>query len=85
MVCAAACPESGILDPSGPRRIDGDGTISLIKAARESGSVKQFVLVSSLGTGKFGLPGERVTRGGARERSGRQIFAPSTTIFAIDL
>lgn len=41
----------------GPRRIGGDGTINLIKACKATrGDVNQFILISSLGTGKFGLP-----------------------------
>ncbi len=54
VVCTVGASESS-LDPAGPRRIDGDGTIALINAAAAA-SVEQFVLVSSLGTGKFGLP-----------------------------
>jgi nucleoside-diphosphate-sugar epimerase len=41
------------LEPSAPKRIDGEGTIALIEAAAAAG-VQQFVLVSSLGTGKVG-------------------------------
>lgn len=37
------------------RAIDGDGTIDLIAAAEDLG-VQRFVLVTSLGTGKFGWP-----------------------------
>jgi hypothetical protein len=43
------------LDVSAPRRIDGEGTIALINKAAEAG-VEQFVLVTSLGTGKVGWP-----------------------------
>ena len=35
--------------------VDGEGSISLVKAAQEAG-VQQFVMVTSLGTGKFGWP-----------------------------
>lgn len=62
VVCAAACPESGVLDPTGPKRIDGDGTIALISASKATESVKQFILITSLGTGKFGLPGTIFTK-----------------------
>eukprot|EP00879_Flechtneria_rotunda_P001613 GHRR01001773.1.p1 GENE.GHRR01001773.1~~GHRR01001773.1.p1 ORF type:complete len:965 (+),score=490.83 GHRR01001773.1:1271-4165(+) len=55
VVCAVGAPESATLDSSAPRRIDGDGTIALIEAAASAG-IEQFVLVTSLGTGKFGLP-----------------------------
>lgn len=54
-MCAVGAPESATLDSSAPRRIDGDGSISLIEAASSAG-VEQFVLVTSLGTGKFGFP-----------------------------
>jgi hypothetical protein len=48
-------PESATFDASAPRRIDGDGSVALVEAAAAVG-VQQFVLVTSLGTGKFGLP-----------------------------
>lgn len=48
-------PESATFDSSAPRRIDGDGSVALVEAAAAAG-VKQFVMVTSLGTGKFGLP-----------------------------
>lgn len=48
-------PESATFDTSAPRRIDGDGSVALVEAAAAAG-VRQFVLVTSLGTGKFGLP-----------------------------
>ena len=38
-------PEDAIGDPSAPRRIDGDGTIALIKEAVKK-TIQQFVLVS---------------------------------------
>jgi uncharacterized protein YbjT (DUF2867 family) len=55
VICTVGCPETAVLDTSAPRRIDGDGTIALVEAASAAG-VGQFVLVTSLGTGKFGLP-----------------------------
>jgi hypothetical protein len=48
-------PESATFDTTAPRRIDGDGSVALVEAAAAAG-VKQFVLVTSLGTGKFGFP-----------------------------
>jgi len=54
VVCTVGASEGG-LDASAPKRIDGDGTVALIEAAAAAG-VGQFVLVSSIGTGKFGLP-----------------------------
>eukprot|EP00882_Tetradesmus_deserticola_P023059 GHRQ01025090.1.p1 GENE.GHRQ01025090.1~~GHRQ01025090.1.p1 ORF type:complete len:442 (+),score=188.27 GHRQ01025090.1:105-1430(+) len=55
VVCAVGAPESATLDASAPKRIDGDGSIALVEAAAAAG-VEQFVLVTSLGTGKFGFP-----------------------------
>eukprot|EP01025_Chloroclados_australasicus_P006166 TRINITY_DN1200_c0_g1_i2.p1 TRINITY_DN1200_c0_g1~~TRINITY_DN1200_c0_g1_i2.p1 ORF type:complete len:476 (-),score=56.17 TRINITY_DN1200_c0_g1_i2:245-1672(-) len=51
--CAGAAESELSFDM--PRRIDGDGAINLINAATECG-VQQFVLVTSLGTTKFGFP-----------------------------
>eukprot|EP00898_Chlorokybus_atmophyticus_P002104 jgi/Chlat1/2895/Chrsp2S04629 len=55
VVCAIGASESSLLDWSGPYRIDGKATEDLVEAAHASG-VQQFVLVTSLGTTKFGLP-----------------------------
>lgn len=55
VVCCLGAPESEALNPSLPRAIDGEGVMRLVQAAKEAG-VKHFVLVSSLGTGKFGWP-----------------------------
>eukprot|EP00955_Chlamydomonas_euryale_P036094 350331-Chlamydomonas_euryale.AAC.4 len=55
VVCAVGAPESDVLNTTAPRRIDGEGTISLIRAAANAG-VSHFVLVTSLGTGKLGFP-----------------------------
>jgi uncharacterized protein YbjT (DUF2867 family) len=57
--CVVSClgaPESDALNPALPRLIDGEGTIALVNAAKAAGTVKHFVMVSSLGTGKFGWP-----------------------------
>lgn len=54
VVCTVGASEAG-LDVSAPKRIDGDGTTALVEAAAAAG-VQQFVLVSSLGTGKVGFP-----------------------------
>jgi hypothetical protein len=54
-VCTVGAPESATLDSSAPKRIDGDGSIALVEAAAAA-NVEQFVLVTSLGTGKFGFP-----------------------------
>lgn len=55
VVCAVGAPESDALNVSAPKKIDGDGTIALVEAAAAAG-VEQFVLISSLGTGKVGFP-----------------------------
>ena len=55
VVCCLGAPETEF-NPSNPRLIDGEGVTRLVAAAKRAGSVKHFVLVSSLGTGKFGWP-----------------------------
>ena len=56
VVCAAGAAESELGDFSAPRRIDGEGAAALVRAAASTGAVQQFVLVTSLGTGKVGFP-----------------------------
>ncbi|KAI7836826.1 hypothetical protein COHA_009327 [Chlorella ohadii] len=55
VVCAVGAAESELGDVSAPRRIDGEGATRLVEAANAAG-VQQFVLVTSLGTGKIGFP-----------------------------
>lgn len=55
VVQALGAPESEALDFSNPKKIDGDGSIALVEAAAQLG-VDQFVMVTSLGTAKFGWP-----------------------------
>jgi len=55
VVCAVGASEAEFTDLSAPRRIDFEGTERLVEAAAAL-NVSQFVLVTSLGTGKFGLP-----------------------------
>ena len=55
MVQAIGASETNLLDTSGPKRVDGEAAISLVKAADKLG-VLQYVMVTSLGTGKFGWP-----------------------------
>ena len=55
VVCTVGAPEDQVLNASAPRKIDGEGTIALIEASEAAG-VSQFVLVTSLGTGKIGWP-----------------------------
>eukprot|EP00884_Botryococcus_braunii_P021214 jgi/Botrbrau1/7777/Bobra.0159s0205.1 len=54
VVQATGPPESD-LTGSQVQAVDGDGPINLVEAAKKVG-VEQFVMVTSLGTGKFGLP-----------------------------
>ncbi|GAB4814594.1 hypothetical protein N2152v2_001640 [Parachlorella kessleri] len=55
VVCAVGAAESEFANLSSPKKIDGEGTIGLVEAAAKAG-VTQFVLVTSLGTGKLGFP-----------------------------
>jgi len=55
LVSCIGAPESQPLDPTLPRRVDGQGGKNLVLAAKDVG-VRHFVMVSSLGTGKFGWP-----------------------------
>lgn len=60
--CCAACvvsaigaPEDKPFDTSAPKKIDGEAAIALVEEAKASG-VKRFIMVTSLGTTKFGWP-----------------------------
>ena len=55
VVSALGAPESKPFDVSGPKLVDGEGSINLINAARDLG-VPRFLMVTSLGTTKFGWP-----------------------------
>lgn len=55
MVSAVGAPETDVFNIDGPKQIDGLGSIRLVEVAEELG-VNQFVMVTSLGTGKFGWP-----------------------------
>lgn len=55
VVCAVGVAGSEFSDLSAPRRIDYEGTERLIEMAA-SQNIEQFVLVTSLGTGKIGFP-----------------------------
>ena len=52
---AIGAAENNVLDFGAPKRVDGNAAISLVDAAVEAG-VDQYVMVTSLGTGKFGWP-----------------------------
>jgi uncharacterized protein YbjT (DUF2867 family) len=55
VISAIGAPESKPFDVSGPKTIDSEGAIKLVEAARDAG-VKRFIMVTSLGTTKFGWP-----------------------------
>ncbi|EFJ12254.1 hypothetical protein SELMODRAFT_124589 [Selaginella moellendorffii] len=55
VICAIGASEKEVLDVTGPYRIDYEATKNLIAAAKNA-EVKHFILVTSLGTTKFGLP-----------------------------
>ncbi len=55
VVQAIGAPESEPFNFSNPKKIDGDGAIALVEAAKEL-RVDQFVMVTSLGTAKVGFP-----------------------------
>ena len=55
VVSCLGAPESQALNPALPRAVDGEGTSALVAAAKAA-QVEHFVLVSSLGTGRFGWP-----------------------------
>jgi len=57
VVCALGASESDPWNWQAPYQVDGRFTQNLIKAAsKKPDAVSHFVLVTSLGTGKFGLP-----------------------------
>uniref|UniRef100_A0A453L5L5 NAD(P)-binding domain-containing protein n=1 Tax=Aegilops tauschii subsp. strangulata TaxID=200361 RepID=A0A453L5L5_AEGTS len=55
VVCSIGASEKEILDVTGPYRIDYVATDNLVRAAAKAG-VEHFVLVTSLGTTRFGFP-----------------------------
>ncbi|CAM9408265.1 unnamed protein product [Ascophyllum nodosum] len=58
VVCALGAAESEPFNIKGPSEASFYGRLSqnVVVAAKESPSIKHFVLVTALGTGKFGLP-----------------------------
>lgn len=60
VVQAIGAAEDNVLDFGAPKRIDGSAAISLIEAAVQTG-VDQYVMISSLGTGKFGWPAGEIS------------------------
>ncbi|RYR70059.1 hypothetical protein Ahy_A03g016579 [Arachis hypogaea] len=55
VICSIGASEKEVFDITGPYRIDYRATKSLIDAATVA-KVNHFILVTSLGTNKFGLP-----------------------------
>ena len=55
VVQAIGAAESNVLDIGAPQRIDGNAAIALVDAAAEV-SVDQYIMITALGTGKFGWP-----------------------------
>jgi NAD(P)H-binding len=55
-VCALGALETEIINPLAPYTVDGKYTQNLIRAAAAAPSVKHFVLITSLGTAKWGWP-----------------------------
>ncbi|CAM9537285.1 unnamed protein product [Phaeothamnion confervicola] len=56
VVCALGALENELFNWKAPRLVDGEMSQRVIRVSRETGSVKHFLLVTSLGTGRFGLP-----------------------------
>ncbi|CAN0451622.1 unnamed protein product, partial [Ectocarpus sp. 8 AP-2014] len=54
VVCALGASESEPFNVKGPYQVDGKLSQKLVLAAKETSSVKHFVLVTALGTGKVG-------------------------------
>ena len=55
VVCAIGADEAKPFDVSAPKKVDGEAAIALVKEAARQG-VEQFVMITSLGTTKFGWP-----------------------------
>ena len=56
VVCALGALETEVLNVKAPYLIDGKLSQKVVDAAKQSGSVKHMVLVSSLGTDRIGFP-----------------------------
>lgn len=72
MVQAIGAAETKLLDFGAPKRIDGEAAIKLVNVAKELG-VQQYIMVTSLGTGKFGFPASKL-----RNRLTTYCFSAST-------
>ena len=56
VVCAVGALESEVFNVKAPYQIDGKLSQKVVDAAKQSGSVKHMVLVTSLGTDRIGFP-----------------------------
>jgi len=57
-VQAIGAAETKLLDIGAPKRIDGEAAINLVNVAKDL-NVQQYIMVTSLGTGKFGFPASK--------------------------
>ena len=55
VVQAIGAAETKLLDFGAPSRIDGKAAITLVNVSKDLG-IKQYVMVTSLGTTKLGFP-----------------------------
>ena len=55
VVQAIGAAETKLFDFGAPSRVDGKAAIKLVEVSKDLG-VQQYVMVTSLGTGKFGFP-----------------------------
>lgn len=55
VVQAIGAAETKLFDFKAPSRVDGGAAIKLVQVSKDVG-VQQYVMVTSLGTGKFGFP-----------------------------
>ena len=58
VVQAIGAAETKLLDFGAPSRIDGEAAIKLVNVSKDLG-IKQYVMVTSLGTTKLGFPAGR--------------------------
>lgn len=55
VVQAIGAAETKLLDFGAPSRIDGEAAIKLVNVSKDLG-IKQYIMVTSLGTTKLGFP-----------------------------
>ena len=61
VVQAIGAAETKLFDFGAPKRIDGEAAIKLVNVAKDLG-VTQYIMVTSLGTGKIGFPASKCHR-----------------------